>query len=265
MIYNFEEVTVNKNVLNLQNRAFLYGDGLFETMICENGKIYFLKDHWLRLTEGCKVLKMILPDQLRPEYLTELVADTTDDLRIRLQVWRKPGGLYTPQNNEAECCITIQPFVSVSNPVKEKVIFITEPILHFSGLSRFKTCNSLPYVMAGIAKNEANVDDVILNDVFGNIAECSSSNIFWMKDNQLFTPHLQTGCIDGIMRKQVLLEASNSGITVTEGFFKKEDLIKNVTFAFTTNVTGIYQIKQIEDFRPEADNLPEWLRKLHKS
>ena len=263
-IYNFRETDTAENPPDLQNRAFQYGDGIFETLLFSKGKICYLADHWERLSAGCAALKIRLPDGLSPDYLSEtvtkLTAGESGAFRIRLQVWRQPGGFYTPQSHDADFYLSVQPFEKAAVVIKQKAVFLEQPRLHFSSFSQFKTCNSLPYILASIARQELQADEVMLTDYRNFIAECSASNIFWMQGDVLCTPALETGCIAGIMRKQVLQKARSLGIQTNEGLFTPQHLLEMAETVFTTNVTGIFPIGQVAEKVLDVSHFPDWLR-----
>ncbi len=236
------------------NRAFQYGDGLFETIIYRQGHIRFLEDHYTRLMNGVKAFQMQVAQEFSLPYMEEHIYKLIEannlglDARVRVHVWRKPGGTYTPLHHEADFCITAHtlsaalPFVSP----KERVAFFEDIRVVASPLSRFKTCNALPYVMAGIAMKQKEANDMILLDVHGHLAECIASNLFWVKENMLYTPGLQSGCIEGIMRKQLLRKAKELQVPVQEGLFSKEDIL-SADALFCCNVAGIQVIRQVEE------------------
>lgn len=262
-IYNFRFTEETMVSLPLHNRAFQYGDGLFETMRFQEGRILFLADHLERLLSGSEVLQMKLSSDFSSSYLETAIVQLAaanglpSRARIRLQVWRKTGGLYTPSQREAEFYISAQPVVET--PVeKEKVLFYRDIRLQYSPLSSLKTCNSLPYIMAGIAKTNAGADDMILLDHEGHISECIASNIFWMKNGTLFTPSLQSGCIAGVMRKQIIHRAKQSAIPLSEGLFPATDILE-AEAVFCSNISGIQVIRQIEGIVFDRRKLPQEL------
>jgi branched-chain amino acid aminotransferase/4-amino-4-deoxychorismate lyase len=239
---------------------------VFETMIFSNSKVQYLSDHFNRLSCGSLALHMQIPRQLTVSYLeeniTRLVAQNklSTHVRVKLQVWRKPGGTFTPTQVGADFCISVQANVPVAS-IKDKVLFYEDIPLVYSTISEFKTCSALPYVMAGIARQQTDADDMILLNTDGYISECIASNLFWLKDNQLFTPSLQSACVGGVMRKQVLSKAHSLHIPVREGLFKKADLL-GADAVFCCNVAGIQAIRQIEDTVFDIAKLPQALLKI---
>jgi 4-amino-4-deoxychorismate lyase len=252
IIYNFTWVKEFTLMPEPGNRAFQYGDGLFETIIYKNGYVRFLADHYARLMNGAKAFQMQVPLAFTLLYLEESIHRLVEannlgrDARVRIHLWRKAGGTYTPLHNEAEFCITTQALSGLAPAVKEKVYFFEDIRLVASPLSRFKTCNALPYVMAGIAMKQQQANDMILLDVRGHIAECMASNIFWVKNKALYTPGLESGCIEGIMRKQILQKAQSLQIPIEEGLFTRADLF-SAEAVFCCNVAGIQVIRQVEE------------------
>jgi 4-amino-4-deoxychorismate lyase len=237
--------------ISLSNRAFNYGDGLFETMMFHQNSILYLQDHYDRLKEGMTALSLEIPDFLKTERIVEIVQALIKEnnvkglARIKILAYRKPGGLLTPESCEADIMITAiqgQP----CKEVKTNTFFFEEIKLYPSAISRFKTCNALPYILAAVAGKKINADDMILSDILDHICECINSNIFWIKDHTFYTPSLDTGCIDGIKRKQIIKFLKEHRINCKEGRFSKKDLL-SAELVFTCNVTGTSVIQKIED------------------
>ncbi|MCS6796301.1 MAG: aminotransferase class IV, partial [Raineya sp.] len=168
-----------------------------------------------------------------------------DTFRIKINVWRESTGWYAPEQNQISWLLRL--FPHTEKPlIKQKAIFFNKVPLVASQISPYKTCNALPYVLAGIEKNNCNADEVILLDCYQHIADALVSNIFWIRDNCLYTPMLACGGKKGVMREQVLEFCKQENIHVQEGCFGKEDILKAETI-FTTNVAGIEVIARLEN------------------
>jgi len=252
-----------------QNRAFQYGDGLFETMVFRHGEVRFLPDHYQRLTRGMAVLDLAVPVRFSETYLAEAIAELVQanglgaTARVKVQVWRRPGGRYTPESREAEFLITTTELPPNPPTVRRNVIFYEDVRLHASPLSGYKTCSALPYVLAGLARKRADADEAILLDGDGHVAECVASNLFWLKHGTLFTPSLQTGCVAGVMRKQILARADACGFPWQEGLYAKVELLAAEAI-FCCNVAGIQFLTRIGNysFAAEAPLLDHLLQDL---
>ena len=249
LVYNSDVLSEADYHLSVGDRAFQYGDGLFETIRCENSRLWFWPDHADRLRAGISVLRFNNPDDMDvwPEIIHQLL--TANDLlnqpaRIKIQVWRQSGGLYTPASNKANVLITARPGTPFSVTHRPNTGLYVDYRLSFSLVSGFKTLNALPYVLAGVYKKEQGFDDVILLDTQGHLAECVASNLFWFSSGRLHTPSLQTGCINGIARRQILRAFPDA----QQGLYLPA-VLDNADLVFAANVMGI------QIFRGEAGAL----------
>ncbi len=234
--------------INSGNRAYSYGDGLFETIRVINGKVTNFENHFSRLTEGAKVLKMRLPSFLTEEFLlqqlSELIAacKITEGARIRLSIDRLGGVSFNPDSNEVAYYIELYPIdqnlfglnakgyeVDLYQDIKkQKTVF-----------SNFKTKNGLLFVMAAISAKERNLDDVLISNLDGLILESSNSNLFVVSNGVLYTPSLSDGCIAGTMRMQIINLAIQHGIKVYECPILPSNLLVADEVFLTNSVRGI--------------------------
>ena len=212
-------------IVGVENRALRYGDGLFESIRMIDGKIRFAQAHFDRLYQGMLALKMNIHASFDFSFfVSEINAlakknDIENDARIRFSVFRSDGGLYTPNSNNFLYLIELQPITEKGYQWNKKGLIVdiySETRKDFGYLSKYKTINCLPYVLAGIAAQELNVDTCILLNTKDDIVEATNSNLFFVKDNMLFTPAIQDGCTDGVMRKVVIQIAQKLGIKVYE-------------------------------------------------
>ena len=255
LVYNSDILPEGDFRLSVNDRAFQYGDGLFETIRYETGQVWSWPDHFARLSAGLAALRLTLPDSFTADIVhqTLLQVLTANGLanqpaRIKIQVWRQPGGLYTPTTNNANVLITArsgQPFAITE---RAKVGIYEDTRLTYSPYSALKTLSSLPYVMAGIAKEERGLDDVILLNASSEnyLAECQASNLFWFNEGVLCTPAIETGCIQGILRQHILRMAAAAEQPVNVGFHSHSCLAVAEAI-FCCNVTGVQWIRSIEN------------------
>lgn len=258
VIFNKYLVPEGQVKLGMHNRAFAYGDGIFETMIVRRGTCNLLSYHFKRLQKGAKVLGLILPfDEKELESFIWQLASKVRHLvlRMRLQLWRREGGLYTPTQHESEFLLTASPF---ERPIrtKEKVGIARSVKLAPSAWSGLKTMSALPYVLAGLERKERQLDDLILTDSQGHVAECTSTNLFWFKNGNWYTPKLESGCIAGVMRAYLMDQMRQKQIPLKEVLLPHEELMEAETI-IACNVTGLYSIIQLENhtFKNGIDRL----------
>jgi len=249
VIYNGQFISVEDVKISITDRAFNYGDGLFETIIIRNQKLSYLDLHFDRLTRAMETLDLSLPKWLDRKFLEKetlqmIALNKLKTSRIKLQVWRKTGGLYTPQTDQPN--VLIMPMKDSDKPPKiKKIAALSSSVrLMSSPYSWFKSINSLPYVLAGMEMKSREVDELIILDKDGNVSECTSSNLFWFSRDSFFTPSLDTGCIAGVRRQYLLNIFQGKGIKFQEVRAVPEVLYQAERL-FTTNVTGISWIASL--------------------
>lgn len=247
-IFNNRVIDITELSLHEMERSFNYGDGIFETIIVEKGVIKFLHYHFERLQKGMKILSLrgeeISYESIERDIYALLdLSGNRESARVKLQVWRQTGGFYIPQTNK------VNYLLSAKENVEKPKIIVTSDIatsihLNYSSLSGIKTGNALPYILAAIEMRAKNLDEIIILDNNGHLSECSSSNLFWLKNGELFTPALSAGCIAGIMRRHILAQAKLAELKCHEVLEKPEVLLQ-ANQVFCCNVTGLYTFKKI--------------------
>lgn len=248
-IFNSRIIDTSKPLIPSSNRAFCYGDGLFETIVTGPDRIDLIGSHLGRMERGCQVLGMDFPAVLTEEYLREsidqLVAENgiKGSIRTKLMVWRNEGGLYAPEESSSnyllECKPATKRFFRSAEEIGVSEVYHT----HWSPISFAKTMNALNYVLAGKEMTSKGWDDIILTDYQGHISESHIANAFWITDGQLYTPPLSTGCIEGVMRQTIVKIATDLGLPVTEKHGSANEL-KHAQSIFSTNASGISWFKK---------------------
>ena len=243
--------SAQENMLT-QNRAFLYGDAVFETVKIVNSKILFLEDHYFRLMASMRILRMEIPMNFTMEYFEEQIVSVvknngfSNSARARITVYRNDGGFYLPITNNISFLIHTsflenQSFVFETKECEVdlyKDFYISKQLL-----STLKTTNKVINVTASIYANENSLDNCILLNDSKNVVEVLQGNIFMLQGNTLITPPLSEGCINGIMRKQVLTLAKKiEGLEVIEAVISPFDLQKADELFFTNVIKGIQSI-----------------------
>jgi branched-chain amino acid aminotransferase len=242
--FNGEIIPADSTLLTIANRAFKYGDGLFESVRVMKGKLKFPELHAERLQKGMKALKIDGYSQADSWFLKEKVEELArrnkiKHGRLRFTVFRDAEGLYAPTQNKMAYCLEIQPIDEPRYFLNERGLIMdvyTELPKPLNWLSNIKTCNSLVYVMAGIYKQQNKLDDVFLINQNRYLCEANSSNIFVWYQNHLYTPALSEGCVEGVMRQVVIQLALDNNIPVTEAQINPE-ILNQADEVFLTNAT----------------------------
>ena len=254
-ILNGHLVSIYEPSMLFSNRAFRYGDALFESIRFCSNKIMFLREHISRLKIGMTVLRMNVPAEFTSdnihEFILQLLKHNTHapNARVRLTVLRNEGGYYTPETNDISFLIESE---EMEGPYqlnqKGKWIDVYADIKkQVNRLSNLKTTNALLYVMAGLSKLSMNLDDSLIINEYGNICESINSNIFVVKNGTIYTPPLSEGGVAGIMREQIMKLAQQNKILCFENPLTLNSVI-NADEVFLTNaVRGVEWVGQFRN------------------
>jgi len=255
-------VSSDQATVAISNRGLAYGDALFETIKTLNGKILFWEDHYFRLMASMRILRMEIPMEFTPEFLESQILDLlpynnskSNSFRVKLTVFRKPGGFYTPDTNDIEHFITAESLDSdlflLNSPSCTielfKDFYITPGLL-----STLKTNNKVLNVLGSVYAKENQYDNCLLLNTNKSIVEALNGNLFLVKDNIIKTPPLTDGCLKGVMRKQVIeiLKKLPDFECVEESISPFE--LQKADELFVTNV--IQGIQPISAFRKKSYN-----------
>ncbi len=271
--FNGTIVSEDANILT-QNRAFLYGDAVFETVKIINNKILFLEDHYFRLMSSMRVVRMEIPMNFTMEYLEEqilsLVAknQVVHSSRARITIYRNDGGYYLPQNNTVSFLIHSialeNTFYSIEKKHYEvdlyKDFYITKQLL-----SSIKTTNKIINITGSIFANENGLDNCLLLNDSKNVVEALQGNIFMLLGNKLTTPPVSEGCLNGVMRKQILSLAKKiENLEVVEEVISPFDLQKADELFITNVIKGIQPITQYRKKAFSTNISVKLLKKLNE-
>ena len=255
--YNINGKIVSKDETGIapNNRAYLYGDGCFETIKIVKGKPINIENHISRILSGAQVLQLRIPAYFSAHYfkvqIGELIHHSGHNLggRARLSFDRSVGGTYMPTTNEVSYSIEFIPDQTDGYALNEKGlevdIFndIKKPI---NKLSTIKTKNGLVYVMASLDAQAKQLDDVLIQNEKRSIIESSSSNLFVVSNSVLYTPSLDEGVLAGTMRMTIINLALKAGIKVYECAIMPQHLLAADELLLTNAIAGV---KWIGGFR----------------
>jgi branched-chain amino acid aminotransferase len=250
---NFNGTIVSHDTsLLTQNRAFLYGDAVFETVKIVNSKILFLEDHYFRLMSSMRVVRMEIPMNFTMEYLEEQILALASaknlelSARARITVYRNDGGYYLPQDNTVSFLISAESHENTLYSINQNeyvVDLYTDFYVTGQLLSSIKTTNKIINITGSIFANENGLDNCLLLNNSKNVIEALQGNIFMLKGNTLITPPVSEGCLNGVMRKQILALARKiENIEVVEEIISPFDLQKADELFITNVIKGIQPI-----------------------
>lgn len=238
--------------LTVSNRSFRYGDGVFETLKVVNGKILFFEDHYFRLMASMRIIRMQIPMSFTLEFLEKEILKLVTSLsiqnsaRVRFTVFRNQGGFYLPTDNSVSYVIEATSIESELYQFAKstfEVDLYKDFIIPKQLLSTLKTANKLINITASIFAKENYLDGALLINEEKNVIEAANGNLFMIIGNNLITPPISEGCLNGIMRKQIIALAKQMNVLeVLEAPISPFDLQKADELFVTNVVVGIQPI-----------------------
>ena len=241
-------------MVSVYDHGFLYGLGLFETFRTYGGQAFLLERHMKRLETACQYLGIKLPltlEQLQSIVQSLLDGNGLEDGYVRVTVSAGTGELGLPTHDYVEPTIVVMVKPIGDPPLEQKrkgkALQLLQTVRNTpEGPYRFKSLHYMNNIIAKrelIALGEATIDGaeglMLSND--GYIAEGIVSNLFFVKDNIIYTPHLDTGILPGITREFVIELAKQQGYKVEEGLY---------TFAELWEASEIWMTNSIQELIP---------------
>nr|WP_246455413.1 aminotransferase class IV [Hymenobacter citatus] len=251
MLYNDHLLPAADFALSLPNRGLQFNDGFFETLVWAADTVRYLPHHLYRMQAAAVALHLPLPPALATtESLVASVrrvatANSLAEARVRIQLWRGGGGLYTPlPAAPTEYLVSALPFQPNDQPI-DQAGFARETHTFHTPLSFCKGPHALYYVRAGLERQTRGLDELLLLDANGHVAEAVSAAVFWVREGQLYTPALATGCVAGVRRAHLLAVARQQGLPCQEELVTPDQLLA-AEAVFTANVAGVRPIQRLE-------------------
>ncbi len=257
--FNGKIVDTSQPLFTAENRSFRYGDSVFESFRAFGQEIPLFEAHLNRLLEGMKILKMDIPATFTQEFLLKEICHLLrvnkffKSSAIRFTVFRNDGGKFLPATNTVSYLIETTPLHEKSYVLNNKGltigVFSDFPKVA-TPFSTFKSANAQIYIAAALKSKKAGWDDALLMNAKNEVLEATSSNVFFVRDNFLFTPSLETGIVKGIMRQKVIETALQNNFVVYDEVAIREKEIGTFDEIFLTNsVRGIQWVSGYQNFR----------------
>ena len=253
-IYNGKFIPNEESVISPDNRSFRYGDGFFETMLFNNGKTYFKDYHVDRINDAILKLNFEKANHFTTDNLffhtKKLITRNkiTEYARVRITFFRGDGGLYDAENNFVNYIIQAWPIQSSFHLYKDNGLDIDiypDSRKACDSFSHIKSNNYQCYAMAAMWAKQNKLNDAIVLNHFDRVADSTIANIFVVnKKDEILTPKLSEGCVNGIMRRFILEKLKDNVIETT---ISQNDLLKAKEIFLTNSIKGIMWVQNIQD------------------
>jgi len=215
-------VSEEKAVISVFDRSFRYGDGLFEAVLVHHGQLFRWPQHLQRLARSAAVMRIALPQTVERmhEFAGELIAaNQMQEAVLRIQVSRGTGPRgYAPSGDEVPMLVmSLHPAPPRPlAPMGWNLTVSSFRVVTNDPMAQHKTCNRLLQVLAAAEARERGADEALVLNTDGQITEGSTSNVFWIRAEQVFTPPIQAGALPGITRQVIAGLCEGLGTRMTE-------------------------------------------------
>lgn len=259
--------------ITLANRGMLYGDAVFETLRYQDNKILFWEDHYFRLMASMRIMRMEIPMDFTMEVLGQQIKTVVDSLEtsnafaVKLFVFRDALGKYTPKTNEVGYFIKATPLENAFYLIDEKpytVELFKDHYIMGDLLSTIKSNNKAINVLGSIYAKENGYDNCLLLNHQKEVVEALNANLFLVKDTTIKTPPLSSGCLNGIIRSQLIKMISKlPDFTLLEEPISPFELQKADELFITNTLIGIASIRKYRKKEFNTDVARNLLGKLN--
>ena len=240
-------------VISVFDHGFMYGLGLFETFRVYDGHPFLLDDHLRRLNNSLKEMNIAKSFSREEAILiiqSLLESNQLQNAYIRWNVSAGNGliGLQTEAYQDPNTIVYIKPLPKIPKWTEKTGQVITMPRNTPEGEYRLKSHHYLNNVLAKREVGESGTIEGLFLTKEGFVAEGITSNIFWIKKDELFTPSIETGILNGITRQFILKLADKMGLKIQEGFFSLKELEEADEVFATNSIQEIIPIKRMDPF-----------------
>jgi len=272
--YNGTLITRDTPSLTPENRGLQYGDAVFETIKVSAGKLLFWEDHYFRLMASMRILRMEIPMNFTLEFLEEEInktleasSDKGDAYRVKLLVWRNWGGKYAPTTREVSYVIDSevipQPFYILNEAAYEVELF-KDHFVNSGLLSTIKSNNRAINVLGSIFAEENGYKNCLLLNENKQVVEALNGNLFVVNGYKIKTPPLSDGCLNGILRKQIIgIVAQLPDYILEEASVSPFELQKADELWVTNTIMGIQPVSKYRKKEYTLSVAKELLAKLN--
>jgi len=257
-----------RNQIEIADRGFQYGDGLFETIAVSGGKPVFWNQHWQRLQSGCGRLNIPVPDAELIGLEVKNLCRQADTAVLKIIVTRGSGGrgYRQPDLIQPTRVLSLHDFPDYPSHYKTQGVvarFCNTRLGLNPALAGIKHLNRLEQVLARAEWNDTTVQEGIMLDSQDHVIEGTMTNLFYIKDDTLYTSSIAHAGIAGIMRHIILNLASGRGLPASERLFSRNELLSADEVFVCNSIIGIWPVNRVADtcypVGPNTRLIQQWL------
>jgi branched-chain amino acid aminotransferase len=268
---NGKIVPKEKALVSVLDHGFLYGDGIYETLMVYNGKIFKIDEHIKRFFQSAKMTGFKMPmtkSQIEAAFYKTLKANNLKEAYIRIQITRGYGDIGLDPALCPKPTVVIIPKEFHGHPKEYYQMGVHVAVVnvrrnHPMALNpKIKATNFLNNILAKIESLNKKAYEAIMLTIDGYVAEGTICNIFIVKDRTLITPPTNIGILEGVTRGLIIKLAKEKGIKVLEKAFKKEALYKADECFLSSTTMEIMPVTRVDNKKIGKGSPGEMTKKL---
>ncbi len=250
-------VSGKQAVISVFDNSLLYAEGLFETLLGIDDTPLFEKEHLLRLHRGARIIGLPIPvsDAALSKWMRLTLRRHPDRIKkLRLTITSGESARWTGHQGKPRVILSASPHEIPTEPFR---LFVSD--FRVDQHSIFRNIKTISYVISAAAIRQAKdrkLDDALLLNERGEVAEVTSANIFWVTKGRAYTPPLSAGCLEGVTRGRVLKEARKIGLPIKEKLVSLPELLAadeifiSSSLKLVVGVSKIIQNRSAHRFSP---------------
>ena len=247
------------------DRGLLLGDGLFETLLAEDGQLHDVDRHLARLGRGCAVLGLEPPERAAALQLAKDALEGSGLAKgraaVRLTLTGGSGrGLDRPPGSPQRLLASASPALRPEGPARLATVEVRRN--EGSPVSRLKTLSYLDNVLARGQARAAGADEALMLNNRGEVACAAAANLFWIRSGRLFTPALECGVLDGVMRGRVIQAALGAGVEIAEVRAGRAELDDAEGLFLTNSLIGVRPVSHLDGREVPGSDVTATLARL---
>jgi len=238
--------------ISASDRGLAYGDGLFETIACVDGRLQFFSEHLQRLNEGCQRLSLpLISEQQWLDDIRQLKIGR-QPLVIKLLLTRGSGGrgYKMPLKAHTTRIVSLHEWPAYKPDLAQqgaRLIVCKTPVSVNPALAGLKHLNRLDNVLARAEWQDDDILDGLMLDTQGHVVEGTMSNIFAIENNCIYTPLLEHAGVAGIIRQQVIQLAATLSYSCEQVPLSVAHLYKMDELFISNSLLGICPVRQLNE------------------
>lgn len=235
-------------------RTIFYGEGVFETFRYRNSLPVLIDTHLSRMERGASLLQVPFPSK---EYIAGLINEAVlesglVDAYVKIGLLSNGKSTFYEAASSSQLLVVIKEYPPASPSVRLKLNSFK--VISESPLRAVKSLNYLDNIVARREAQGLGFDEALFVNEKEEVVECSASNIFWFKENTLFTPSVDSGCLPGTTRDLILSLVGALDIQIQEGGYVLKDFVA-AEFVFITNsLIGCIPVSEVDGNLFNADH-----------